>query len=501
MITNAISVAQGQFYTYSRSESFGSATLRTTVNQAGRYTFSTVYIPSGTLPSSSSTVSGELTYTFPLLTNFTTTETFFLGATTSLTQNTSVYTTSSVGSSVILTTKSSTTQTTSRSTFTQGTRIRNGGSYFATAIGPAIFDTVVIAETNKGEILIVPTTNGIGMLTDLCITTTSSSFVNQRIPLTTGWYDSALNSSYTFEEYYSPENIVTWTVWGGPTATAAGGSDQSQNQDFQLVVPAYFSATEVNALYAYKNEFAELVYLPPLGVGLLGFSGNFSQKTFTQGLGLAPIDTEYTQSSKWKLRPIQNNLPFNSSNSFFSALVWPNVIMPTPSSTITSSNGVGYTLDYNGSNGYSATTANSSTSGTTEYTFSAGGTFSTISTRATDIAGGNPYLSDATIGLNNFDISYNYLSPALYQGEATINAEIQTWNTNSIGSSTTETTIGSYSQSVNSSALSLVISDAMVVATHFYASVFTPQYFPQIGEPIAPFYGNALPAFTVTTVT
>jgi hypothetical protein len=392
-----------------------------------------------------------------------------------------------------------------------------------TITGAALWNTIVIADTALGEILIIPTSEGTGMLSDLCTTATATTFFGS-VEAGTGGVGA---NDYQFTSYSGlKESTVTVTTTTGTTSypfvisafpvltgsssedlttttttveeyglngywqtyltdlsqvtqgTMVGTDFTTQNYNGPGAIAYFGNAGTTGLIGVDVGVGAAFNAIPPLGVAVQGVDTRFTESRFAHGMAVPPQTTSFTSSGGFA-DAIDAGVMTGSYPAEQWVSVFPGVAMPMPVSTYLELN---YTRDSSsmgpgsmtttalvsyGSSGYSVTTATSSGSGSnttrgtgsTFYSFVRQGT-TEASSFIDGIAGGNPYFPNAT-----------------YPAAGTI--ELQTWNASTSGIETTTFTGGDELE--GDGGLTRIIPDASATAYH-YASYFygEPSFSPYI---------------------
>jgi hypothetical protein len=361
-----------------------------------------------------------------------------------------------------------------------------------TITGAAMWNTVVIADTSRGEFLIIPTSQGVGMLSDLCTTATATTLsaspemgngaganaVSFEIPTSSSWTIPTTvtteNRSYFDTQGFpvqtaSSEHAITSSS-SSSTAFATNDANYENNPpaptSFWLVAqtvgihdatePPYtepYSGKGADAWFWAVNSTGRFVVdvslgspypaRPALGIFAQTVAEGFQRSDFSipRGYGIPPQTTNFTGSAGFA-QVIDAGVSLASYPPEQFVQVYPGVSMPMPVSTyleldrilggatgITTSANVSYA-----SSGYLVTTATSSGSGTNA-TRVTGSTFYSFSTR------GTPETLTALFGIaggNPFFTDATYAGVSGYAGESgSSTVEIQTWNASSSGTEMT----------------------------------------------------------------
>jgi hypothetical protein len=261
---------------------------------------------------------------------------------------------------------------------------------------PAVYHTVVIADTEHGEFLIIPTREGNGLLSDLVTTATATTF-----------FYSIQEASSGHPDHYSFE------------VSDVGGAN-SVTTNFGLLGPVDYTTRVVTGYIDAAGSSTATLLLPaswngvPIGIrvanGMAFQAGSFLSDS---RLMAYPLTTNFTASSNFLLGSFTE-----SHISSVSAAV--GVRMPLPASTTFSSSTNAVTVEPVDSS-FLATLDNSAGSFTSALSISDTSNFQTTTTVET-VAGGDPYFQTYTVMKN----------PMLFSESR---HAIQTWDTESSGSS------------------------------------------------------------------
>lgn len=406
-----------------------------------------------------------------------------------------------------------------------------------TITGAAMWNTVVIADTARGEFLIIPTSQGVGMLSDLCTTATATTLlgspergngaganaVSFEIPTSSNWTFATTvgTESRPCFNYYqgfpvqtdSSEHAITSS---SSSSTAFDTNDASYENEppaptsFWLVpktvgihdatAPPYtkpYSGPGADAWFWAVNSTGRVVVdvglgspypaRPALGIFAQAVAEGFQRSDFSipRGYGIPPQTTNFTGSAGFA-QVIDAGVSLASYPPEQFVQVYPGVSMPMPVSTyleldrilggaigITTSATVSYA-----SSGYLVTTATSSGSGTNA-TRVTGSTFYSFSTK------GSPETRTALFGIaggNPFFTDATYAGVSGYAGESgSSTVEIQTWNASSSG---TEMTTFTGSDEIGSNdGLTRIVPDMHATAYSQWQRKF---YYGEAGDELYP---------------
>lgn len=345
------------------------------------------------------TVSQTVSYSFPTVI-------------TSASGSGTLYTTSVTSQSVFSTMNYSTYTITNDA----GNTVTDNSPLFTTIVGslltsystetsvslPAVYHTVVVADTAHGEFLIIPTKEGTGYLSDLVTTATATTFFYSIQSAQTG----IRNDYYTFEWSTIYPGAAIPTNFGFVTDSAATRSTR--------LVTGYIDALGNGSSYP-----SSTLLLPAnwgrVPIGIITDNG---QPAFQAGNFLAdsrlmayPLTTNFTASSNFLLGSFTE-----SHISSVSAAV--GVRMPLPARTTFSSSTNAVTVEPVSSS-FLATLVDSTTSFTSALSISNISNFQTTTASET-VTGGNPYFKTLTV----------LPSRALFSAS---NCAMQTWDTSSSG--------------------------------------------------------------------